>query len=240
MPDFPLVPAMPEKLEVPEKPEVPERLAIPDKLSENDAGILHDLRELCGDALRDLTMKVGAYVFETFFDGSEEAFGSHAPAKGDQFTAFATRTQDYLAALGLSERTLLHYTRVFVVFRQMPPPVQDVLDPSHYVELYRLPVPVDRTRLALRAAQEQWSVRMLREEVDAWRAQHLSSGKSSGRPRMPDALKAWGAASRLVGELELDGKAAAALTAHERERVLAHLAEVEARVKSVRAVLRAK
>lgn len=220
--------------------EKPALAAASEGLRENDADILRDLRNLCGNALRDLTMNVGAYVFQRFFDGREEAFSSHSPTKGDAFTDFATRTADYLAALGLSERTLLHYTRVFLVFRQMPPPVQDVLDPSHYVELYRLPAPVDRTRLALRAAQEQWSVRTLREEVDAWRAQHLKAGKSSGRPRLPDALKAWGAASRLVGGLELDSKAAAALTAQERKRVLAHLAEVEARVKAVRAVLRAK
>ena len=75
----------------------------------------------------------------------------------------------------------------------------------------------------------------------------ISPGNSSGRPRLPDALKAAVSAlpvsdrtqaSRLVAELELDGKAAAAWTAKERERVLAHLAEVEARVNSVRAVLR--
>lgn len=216
MPDFPLAPAMP---------------------SEDDAQILHDLRELCGDALRELTMKLGAYVFRTFFDSSEEEFASHSPTKGDKFSGFAARTQEYLTALGLSERTLRHYARVFLVFRQMPAPVQEALDPSHYVELYRLPAPIERTKLALRAAQEHWSVRILREEVDAWRAQNLTPGKSSGRPRLPDALKAWGAAARLVAELELDGKVAAALTVKERERVLAHLAEVEARVKLVRAAL---
>ena len=119
----------------------------------------------------------------------------------------------------------------------MPPPVQDVLDPSHDVELYRLPAPIDRTKLALRAVEEHWSVRMLREEVDAWRARNLTPGNSPGRPPLPDAVKAWGAAARLVGELELDGKAAAALTMKERDRVLAHLTAVEARVKAVRAIL---
>jgi hypothetical protein len=202
-----------------------------------DSAILADLRDLCADALRDLTMKVGAYVFRTFFDSSEEAFGSHVPTKADRFTEFTARTEESLRALGLSERTLLHYTRVFIVFRQMPPPVQQQLDPSHYVELYRLPAPVDRTKLALRAAQEHWSVRMLREEVDAWRAQNLPQGKSPGRPRLPDAVKAWGGAARLVAGIKLDKKAAAKLTDKERQLVLALLGEVEERMRGVRAVL---
>lgn len=212
-----------------EAPFIPSFAPTPD-----DQQALDELRGLCQDALRDLTIRVGSFVFHRFFGGSEEEFGSHSPTKNNAFNGFAGRVNGLLDDLGLSPRTLLHYARVFVVYRQMPPAVQSALDPSHYVELHRLTAPVDRVQLALRAGEERWTVRQLREAVDEWRREKLAPAHPGGRPKLPEALKAWSAALRVVDAAPVDLTTLTQMTAMQRQAVLSQLEAVEQRLRAVR------
>ncbi len=208
-------------------------------LQPDDHDALIELRGLCQDALRDLTIRVGGFVFHRFFGGSEEEFASHSPAKNNKFNGFAGRVDGLLDDLGLSARTLLHYARVFVVYRQMPPQVQKTLDPSHYVELHRLPAPVDRVKLALQAGEEEWSVRQLREAVDSWRAENLGPAHAGGRPKLPEPLKAWSAALRMVDAVAITHAEVAQMSAMQRQAVLSQLEAVEQRMRALRGEIEA-
>ena len=206
-------------------------------ITAQDREALAELRALCSDALRDLAIRAGGFVFHRFFDASEERLSAHTPGKLDEFGGFAQRTAAELGEIGLEAKTLLAYARVFAVYRQMPPPVQQALNPSHYVELQRLSAPVDRTELALRAGREGWSVRQLRGEVDAWRASNLAPSHAGGRPPLPAAVKAWGAAARSVARLGADAGELASLTGPQRAAVLGHLQALEREIAAVRAQL---
>lgn len=198
-----------------------------------DEKILLGLRSICADAIRELTVKVGEYVFKEFFV-SEEDFASHSPTKGNRFEQFADRTRDALDQLGLSRRTLLNNARIYLVYKKMPPQVQIALDPSHYVELHRIPSPGERAEFAIKAVDEKWSVRQLRSEVDDWRRSNAKPGASSGRPRLPEVVKVVGAMAKIVRTLESVDLAGVGLKAAEREKVLLDLDEIGSAIAGLR------
>ncbi len=129
------------------------------------AHVLSELERLGRAHLLVHDLAVGQFLLQQFWGGDARAFHSQDPTKQLSFAKFAEECSESLAHLGQSADRLNRCVRAHLVYRTLPQVLQGQLLLSHLLELGRCADPTLRTRLALVAVQEGWSLPTLRDAV---------------------------------------------------------------------------
>jgi hypothetical protein len=156
---------------------------VADKLVEEAVGRIN---ELVKETLFDGAKKIGAYVFETFYDNDVERVRSHNPKKDASFRKLAERCDIDLL---VSKTFLGNAVGVAVMCKLLPSGEQAYkqLPHSHQAALLPLREPKQVEAMAERAVKQELPVRKLRllvqQKVEANKDENL------GRPPTPIILK---------------------------------------------------
>lgn len=194
--------------------------------------VVTELRRMAHEALVHHAVAVGAYLIDTFFEGSIHAFYQRGRSAGTSFAALLARRGEELAGIGLHANTLRNYIRAFDVWEHLPPVSRAALTPTAFYHLARVRNPIERNRLALEAAQGAWSVREIARAVDEVRAIEAPR-------RAPNASRksaAQGAAREVIRGarwLESRHEVLQALTPKSRANLRAEIAQAAARLQAL-------
>ncbi|MBI5609741.1 MAG: hypothetical protein HY902_12785 [Deltaproteobacteria bacterium] len=179
-----------------------------------------------------LAMEVSEYVLTTFFGGDFNAFADHDRTKPQSFAALVRR-QD----LAISETTLYRLVRIGQQARHLPSAVAEALSPTHHRVLLGVRDLRHKGRLAREAAEQNWTVARLAQEVKA-----LEPGNTSktGRPPLPPLVKALGEVTRSWHrgvDVAAFGQAYSQLSAQHKAELRAEVAKLEADLAEIRRAL---
>ena len=170
--------------------------ASPSDLSD---GLDEDLVDKAVDHIRSVIERtvekgleeVGTYLLKTFYSNDAEAYFSHQPVKKASLSLLVERCNSI--ALPISRSFLADALRVAAISRHLPSnaPYRQ-LPVSHRIALSRVDDVARRDRLAMKAAENELSVKKLRALVQKEVERQRASGASSRRgvPPIVKALEA--------------------------------------------------
>jgi len=141
----------------------------------------------------ELTLRareIGEYLIRNFFDDDLNEVTSQNPNKNVSFRELCERVD-----LPFPESALRRFIHVAINFRLMPPEKARALPPSHHSVLYHVADPDERCRIGIEAADNELSVRKLRQMVKGKGRRR----PGAGRKRTSDFYKNW---KQLVGALD--------------------------------------
>jgi len=214
----------------------PDLPTLPLQIAQQFDHVIEQLHGLCGNALRHLALAVGRVVIEEFFAGKEEGFLDRSRYKETRFADFLAYKREQLEAMGLAERTLRTYVHAWIVWRTLPPQVQEEANLASLQELSRVKDPMARVQLAVAAQREHWSVRELRAEIEAQAAASQPADKPTRRSRRA-AVTTARKLQRLARTWTMTPGAAAALSKAERKALLAAVGELGKRLAAMESLL---
>jgi hypothetical protein len=215
--------------------------------------LLGELDRLGRSHLLAYSLACGELLLRHFWNGDAVAYTSKDRTKQQSFASFTIECADLLAELGLSADQLRRCIRAHLVWRGLPATTRQRLQLAHLGELARCPDPTARARLALLAADEQWTRQQLRDAVTAYKSGAWYDAEPDVEglqlppapepvQRAPSVSRWLSRTERLVPELAGWAQTARSLPAGqlgeaERQRMLAALGELEREVAGVRLVL---
>lgn len=136
---------------------------------------VEDLRRIMLGGQVGLMAEVGHYLLKNFIGGEEQA-RSKNPDKPASLNRLAERAAEF----GMTPSGLTKSVAVAMQVRQLGKRIAERLGPTHHIALLPVRDPDEKRLLALAAANERWTVDVLRREV-----RRIQDTHPGGRPRLP-------------------------------------------------------
>lgn len=136
--------------------------------------------------------EIGDYLLREFFDDDLRKASSQNPNKNVSFRKLCQQED-----IPFSESSLRRFMQVAINFRLIPRSKAKKLLPSHHCVLYQVADPIQRAEIGIKAADEQLSVRRLRQMVKG-KGRRKPGG---GRKASSEFYKGWRQLISLVENL---------------------------------------